>query len=399
MKHLVILVDGAADYPHEKLGGRTPLEVANKPYMDKLAQMGECKLLETVPKHMSPGSDVANLAIMGYDPDKYYSGRSPLEGVSMGVEILDTDTTFRTNTVTLSDDEKYENKTMVDYSAGEITTAESTELIKYLDEKLGNDIYRLFPGVSYRHLLLWHDSLDEVKFTPPHDISGKKVTEYLPGDERFLEIMKKSYELLKDHPINKDRIARGLNPANSVWFWGQGTKPLLPDFNEKYGKKGTMISAVDLLKGIGICAGMRSVDVEGTTGTIETNFDGKTQAAINEFKNGQDFVYIHLEAPDECGHHFDVEGKVKSLEIIDEKVVGPMYEYLEGCGEDFAIMITPDHATPLEKGTHTHDKIPYIIYRSNQPKDGVPCYCEKCATADAGFAGYKIMDYFIKGEA
>ncbi|MDD4690368.1 MAG: cofactor-independent phosphoglycerate mutase [Eubacteriales bacterium] len=399
MKHLVVLIDGAADDPIDSLGGKTPLEAAHKPYMDMLAQKGECRLLETVPSHLSPGSDIANLAIMGYDPDKYYSGRSPLEGVSMGVEILDTDTTFRTNVVTLSDDTEYENKTMIDYSAGEITTAESTQLIKYLDEKLGCKLYRLFPGVSYRHLLLWHDMLPDIRFTPPHDISGKKITEYLPGDDMLLDLMKKSYELLSDHPINKDRISRGLNPANSVWFWGQGTKPLLPNFKEKYGKNGSMISAVDLLKGIAICAGMKSIDVEGATGTIDTNFEGKTEAAILEFKDGQDFVYIHLEAPDECGHHFDTEGKVKSLEFIDEKVVGPLYEYLKGCGDDFSILVTPDHATPIVKGTHTHDKIPYIIYRSNQPIEGVPSYCEKCATGNADFAGYKIMDYFINGKA
>ena len=399
MKHLVVLIDGAADYPIEELGGKTPLEAAKKPYMDSLAKKGECRLLETVPAHMSPGSDVANLAIMGYDPDKYYSGRSPLEGVSMGVKILDTDTTFRANTVTLSDEPEYENKTMVDYSAGEITTAESTELLKFLDEKIGNKLYRLFPGVSYRHLLLWHQPLDAIKATPPHDISGKKITSYLPENETLLDIMKTSYLLLKDHPINKEPIARGLNPANSLWLWGQGSKPLLPDFNKKYNKKGSMISAVDLLKGIGLCAGMKSVDVENATGTIDTNFDGKAAAAINEFKNGQDFVYIHLEAPDECGHHFDAKGKVKSLELIDEKIVKPLCEYLQGCGDDYAVMITPDHATPVSKGTHTHDKIPYIIYRSNAPLEGVSCYCERQATGDADFEGYKIMDYFIKGKA
>lgn len=397
MKHIVILIDGAADYPDMQNGGMTPLSAAHKPNIDFLAQNGEARLIRTVPDGMAPGSDVANLSVMGYDPKKYYTGRSPLEGVSIGVELTDTDTTFRANIVTLSDEDNYEDKTMVDYSSGEITTAESTVLINDLNDYIKTELYDLHPGVSYRHLLKWRELLPEARLTPPHDISGRCVRDYLPDRPEILNIMKKSYDFLSKHPVNADRIKRGLNPANSLWIWGQGTKPALPDFNSRFGKKACMISAVDLLKGIAICAGMKSIDVEGTTGTIDTNFDGKAQAAVSALKAGYDFVYIHLEAPDECGHHFDKAGKIKSLELIDEKIVAPILKYLQSCGEDFAFLVTPDHATPVSIGTHTNDKIPYIIYKSNKTCKGVSCYCEEKITEEAPFAGCELMDYFIRG--
>lgn len=289
--------------------------------MDALCSAGTLGLAKTVDDTLPPGSDVANLSVMGYDPMRYYTGRSPLEALSIGVKLSDADVTFRANIVTLSDDPVYENKTMLDYSSGEITTQEAHELIDYVKEHIKVPDISFYGGTSYRHLMVWNGGSTNIKLTPPHDISDRVVTEYMPkgeGDSIILDIMKQSYELLKDHPVNKARISRGLNPANSLWIWGEGTKPQLSLFSEKYGISGTMISAVDLLKGIGTSAGMNIVEVEGATGTIETNFDGKACAAINAFKNGTDFVYIHMEAPDECGHHGDLEGKIESLELIDK---------------------------------------------------------------------------------
>lgn len=396
MKYVVILGDGMADVPSEKLNGKTPLEVAKKPNIDKICRMGEIGMAKTVPEGFKPGSDVANLSVMGYDPHHFYTGRSPLEAVSMGVDVLPTDTTFRTNLVTLSDDAEYENKTMVDYSSGEITTEESRQLMKAVDEAFGTDTYKFYGGISYRHLLLWHTPIGEINFTPPHDISGKKITDYLPDDDLMLDLMKKSYEILKDHPINKSRIERGLNPANSIWMWGQGMKPALSSFEEKYGIRGAVISAVDLVKGIGICANMESIDVDGATGNVDSNFDGKAQAAIDALKTN-DFVYIHMEAPDESGHHFDKDAKVLSIELIDEKVVGPVCEYLKNSGEDFAFLIMPDHPTPIDIGTHTAEPVPYAIYRSNSPKNCNLDYTEKNAQ-NGNFVekGWTLMDYFIK---
>ncbi|MBR0277937.1 MAG: phosphoglycerate mutase, partial [Clostridia bacterium] len=315
-----------------------------------------------------------------------------------GVDVLPTDTTFRTNLVTLSDDPIYEDKKMIDYSSGEITTAESRELMKTIDEKLSCETFKFFGGISYRHLLLWHDKINNnIKLTPPHDISGKIIGNYLPDNNIMLDLMKKSYDILKEHPINKSRISRGLNPANSLWMWGQGVKPALSPFKEKYGIKGAVISAVDLVKGIGICADMESIDVEGATGNVDSNFDGKAQAAIETLKTN-DFVYIHMEAPDESGHHFDGKAKVLSIELIDKKVVGPIYEALKSSGEDFSFMILPDHPTPIDIGTHTSDPVPYVIYRSNNPSNCGLEYNE--ANGKSGpfiEKGCNLMDIFIKG--
>lgn len=398
MKYVVILGDGMADVPSEKLGGKTPLEVAKKPNIDKICAMGEIGMAKTVPSGFMPGSDVANLSVMGYDPHEFYTGRSPLEAVSMGVEVAPTDTTFRTNLVTLSDEDGYENKRMVDYSSGEITTEESRELMKAIDEALGTEDYRFFGGISYRHLLLWHPEIGrEISLTPPHDISGKPIAEYLPDSPIMLELMKKSYDILKDHPVNKSRIERGLNPANSIWMWGQGMKPALSSFEEKYGIRGAVISAVDLVKGIGICAKMESIDVDGATGNVDSNFDGKANAAIEALKTN-DFVYIHMEAPDESGHHFDKDAKVLSIELIDEKVVGPVYNALAESGEDFAFLIMPDHPTPIDIGTHTSEPVPFSIYRSNSPKNCGLSYTEKNAENGVFVKdGWTLMDNFIKG--
>ncbi len=401
MKYVVFLGDGMADFPCAALSGKTPLELAKKPNMDKLAKEGTMGLAKTVDDSLSPGSDVANLSVLGYDPLKYYSGRSPLEALSIGVALKDTDVTFRANLVTLSNEAEYSEKTMVDYSSGEITTKESAELIKYLQEKLVVPGFSLHSGISYRHLLVWDNGTTKVKLTPPHDISGRKVTEYLPAGapgEVLLDIMKKSHALLINHPINQERIRRGLNPANSLWIWGEGTKPALDSFEEKFGVKGTMISAVDLLKGIAVGTGMQVVKVADVTGNIDTNFDGKAQAAIQALKEGQDFVYIHVEAPDECGHHGQNDLKIKAIELIDEKIVGPVLSYLEESGEDYSVLLTPDHPTPLELLTHVKDPVPFVLYKKGQKEGSGLSYTEKNAESTGLFVekGCQLMQMLLE---
>ncbi len=401
MKYLVMLCDGMADEPNEALGNSTPMEKANKPCMDSLAAKAEVGIVKTVAEGLKPGSDVANLSVLGYEPAVYYSGRSPLEAASIGIDLKDTDVTLRCNLVTLSDDEDYENKTILDYCADDISSEEAKILIEYIQEKLGNDVFRFYPGVSYRHCLVWSNGNPHPGvLTPPHDITGKVITDYIPKGEavdELYDLMKKSYDLLKDHPVNQARIARGKRPANSIWLWGEGTKPLLDNFSEKFGIKGSMISAVDLLKGIAICAGMNSVDVEGATGYLDTNFDGKCKAAIEEFKNGADLVYIHVEAPDECGHRGEIENKVKAIEMIDEHILGPVVEFLKGY-DDFAVLVCPDHPTPLSIRTHTSTPVPYLIYDSkNEINSGVKVFCEKEARETGNYIekGFTMMNYFL----
>lgn len=401
MKYIIFLCDGMADYPVDSLGGKTPLAVANNPNMDELCKKSELGLVKTVAEHLSPGSDVANLSVMGYDPDIYYTGRSPLEALSIGVNLKDTDVTFRANIVTLSDEENYADKTMIDYSSGEITTEEAHILINYLKENMNFDNIELHGGTSYRHLLVWDGGSTDVNLTPPHDISDRKVTDYLPkgqGADVLLEIMKKSHELLSNHPINKDRMARGLNPANSLWIWGEGTKPMLSEFTQKYGISGTMISAVDLLKGIGNGTKMEVLEVTGATGNIDTNFDGKAEAAIDAFRRGTDFVYIHMEAPDECGHHGDIEGKIRSIELIDEKVIKPVVDFLKSTGEDFRVLITPDHPTPIALKTHVRDAIPFVIYDSRNDTGSGLDYTEENAKSTGLYIepGYKLMEKLLE---
>lgn len=367
MKYIVMLGDGMADYPVPELDGKTPLEVANTPNMDFLAQNGAVGLAKTVPDGMAPGSDTANLSVMGYDPKIYYTGRSPLEAVSMGIDLSLTDVTFRCNLVTLSDAENYEDATMVDYSAGEISTAESTELVNYLNEHFKTEFINLYPGISYRHCLVMKNIKTGATLTPPHDISKKPIKDHLPGGENadiLYSMMVRSRELLKDHPVNLKRVAEGKNPATSCWFWGEGTKPALTSFSERFGKQGGVISAVDLIKGIGICAGHKLVDVEGATGNWDTNFKGKAEAALKLLENGCDYVYIHVEGPDECGHHGDVKHKIGSIEAIDRDMIGYMIEELQDKGEDFAILVMPDHPTPIVKMTHVSDPVPFILYSS-----------------------------------
>lgn len=401
MKYLVMLCDGMADEPNEALGNSTPMEKANKPCMDSLAAKAEVGIVKTVAEGLKPGSDVANLSVLGYEPAVYYSGRSPLEAASIGIDLKDTDVTLRCNLVTLSDDEDYENKTILDYCADDISSEEAKILIEYIQEKLGNDVFRFYPGVSYRHCLVWSNGNPHPGvLTPPHDITGKVITDYIPNGEavdELYDLMKKSYDLLKDHPVNQARIARGKRPANSIWLWGEGTKPLLDNFSEKFGIKGSMISAVDLLKGIAICAGMNSVDVDGATGYLDTNFDGKCKAAIEEFKNGADLVYVHVEAPDECGHRGEIENKVKAIEMIDEHILGPVVEFLKGY-DDFAVLVCPDHPTPLSIRTHTSTPVPYLIYDSkNEINSGVKVFCEKEARETGNYIekGFTMMNYFL----
>lgn len=401
MKYLVMLCDGMADEPNEALGNSTPMEKANKPCMDSLAAKAEVGIVKTVAEGLKPGSDVANLSVLGYEPAVYYSGRSPLEAASIGIDLKDTDVTLRCNLVTLSDDEDYENKTILDYCADDISSEEAKILIEYIQEKLGNDVFRFYPGVSYRHCLVWSNGNPHPGvLTPPHDITGKVITDYIPNGEavdELYDLMKKSYDLLKDHPVNQARIARGKRPANSIWLWGEGTKPLLDNFSEKFGINGSMISAVDLLKGIAICAGMNSVDVDGATGYLDTNFDGKCKAAIEEFKKGADLVYIHVEAPDECGHRGEIENKVKAIEMIDEHILGPVVEFLKGY-DDFAVLVCPDHPTPLSIRTHTSTPVPYLIYDSkNEIDSGVKVFCEKEARETGNYIekGFTMMNYFL----
>ena len=403
MKYIVVLGDGMADYPLPELNNKTPLEAAKKPNIDRLAEQGELGLAKTVPDHLNPpGSDIANMSVLGYDPDVFYTGRSPLEAVSMGLQMSAEDLAVRCNLVTLSDDPVYEDKTMIDYSSDEISTPESTELINYLQKELGTDRLHLYPGVSYRHCLLYKIP-GEVKLlcTPPHDISDKPIKEYLPKAPEsavLLEMMKKSYDLLMAHPVNKARIARGKRPANSLWFWGEGRKPGLADFYKTYGLKGAVVSAVDLVKGLGLCANMKVINVEGATGNIDTNFTGKMQASVDFLKNGGDFVYLHMEAPDECGHRHEIQNKVRSIELIDAQVVGPLCQAL-GETDDFKMLIMPDHPTPLSLRTHTHDAVPYLIYdsRKDTGRKGLR-YTERCAK-DSGIyiaKGHELMKHFIE---
>lgn len=367
MKYVLVLGDGMADYPVPELNGKTPLSVANKPYMDFFAQNGRVGLVKTIPDGFKPGSDTANISVLGYSPKKYYTGRSPLEAVSLGVKMEDDDIAVRMNTVTLSLDEPFEKKTMVDYSAGEITSAESRRLVAAVADALGDEIFNFYPGVSYRHCLIVKHGKIGTDLTPPHDISGRCIADYLPKGiygEKYLEFYKKAYEVLKNHPVNLDRVRRGLNPANCIWFWGEGTKPMLSDFQQKYGKSGIVVSAVDLLKGIAISANMAVAEVDGATGTVSTNYEGKTQAAIAALDNGTDFAYLHLEATDESGHHGNVQEKITGIEYLDSRIIAPIYKHFAAKHEDVAFLVLPDHPTPIVTMTHASDPVPFVMWNS-----------------------------------
>lgn len=403
MKYLLILTDGAADYEIPELGNQTPLEFANTPNMDYLAKTSIIGKAYTIPPGYPPGSDVANLAVMGYDPKKYYTGRSPLEAVSMGIELSVNDLALRCNLVTLSDEDHYQDKVMLDYSSGEITSPESAALINAIQAELGNDEFRFYPGISYRHLLQWKNALGKtMNLTPPHDISDRKISNYLPAGndgKTLLNLMVKSSRILKDHPVNEKRRQEGKKPANSIWLWGEGGKPALNSFKELYGLKGSVVAAVDLVKGLGMAAGLAAISVPGATGGIETNFSGKARAAINELKRGQDFVYLHIESPDEAGHQGDLRQKIWSIEQIDREVIGLVIQELKQF-EDLKVMILPDHPTPVSTRTHNGEPVPFMIFDKKKPVlNSIGAYNEKSADRGVVFPeGHRLMDYFIKGQ-
>ncbi|MCL5058760.1 MAG: cofactor-independent phosphoglycerate mutase [Actinobacteria bacterium] len=399
MKYLIILGDGMADYRCADLGDKTPLQYAAKPSMDFMASRGSMGLVRTVAPGLPPGSDVANLSVMGYDPALFYTGRAPLEAVSMGVALGENDVAFRCNLVTLSGGGQYEEKSMIDYSAGEIKSARAAVLVKDLAAYLKSKDMKFYPGISYRHLMVWRGGPADTVLTPPHDISGRAVGDYLPrggGSDALLAVMRESSLFLQDHPLNSP--ANGGRPANSVWFWGQGRAPSIPAFREKYSLSGAVISAVDLIKGIGKCAGMDVIEVEGATGNIHTNFAGKANAAVEAFRKGADLVYLHIEAPDEAGHQGDTGLKVKAIEEIDRQVLGPLLSGMEEFGR-FRLMLLPDHPTPLAVMTHTSDPVPFVIYDSGRPADGGGgTYCEEDASGGTFIEqGHELMEYFTKG--
>lgn len=403
MKYLVVLCDGMADLPNEKLDGKTPLMAAKKPNIDFLAKNAEeVGLVKTVPNNLSPGSDTANLAVLGYNPEQYLTGRSPYEAVSLGINLTDNDITFRCNLVTLSNEENFDDKVMIDYSADEITTEEAKVLIEHLAGKLNTKELNFFPGITYRHCLRWRNGAKgDYKLTPPHDIIGKKLKDYLPkgkNAEAILSLMEKSTQILKDHPINTARKLKGLRQATNIWLWGMGTKPKLPDFNKKYGVNGAVISAVDLIKGMAIIANMKNIDVEGATGNLNTNFQGKAKAASEAFKSGYDFVFLHFEAPDECGHRGELENKIKAIELIDEKVLGYLLPELKKSKEDYRILVLPDHPTPVSLMTHTNDPVPFLIYDSRNKYPAGHSYDEQAVKKSELIVtkGYTLMDRFIK---
>lgn len=403
MKYLILVPDGAGDENIKALGDKTPLEVANIPNMDSLGARGEVGSVATIPEGIAPGSDAANLSVMGYDPSIYLTGRSPLEAASIGVEMNDTDVAFRSNLITLTGEGEYEDLIINDHSAGDISTEEAAELLLAINQAFSNEEIKFHVGTSYRHCLIVHNGETEFDLTPPHDVLGKVVKNYLPkgeGSEFIEEMMRKSYAILNNHPINISRKERGLNPANTLWIWGQGKKPALSSFYEKYGINGAAISAVDLIKGIAILAGLDSIDVEGATGTLHTNYEGKTNATIQAFKQGADFIYLHLEGPDECSHQGDMEGKIECLELIDEKVLAPILSYLEQMGEDYKVLVLPDHKTPLSIRTHSSVAVPFVLFDSRNAKtdNANKQFNEKSGAQGKFFeSGYKLADYFFKG--
>jgi 2,3-bisphosphoglycerate-independent phosphoglycerate mutase len=404
MKYLIVVPDGAADDPIPSLEGKTPLEVANLPTFDELASKGEVGTCRTVPEGISPGSDSANLSVMGYDPRVYLTGRSPLEAGALGIDMKEVDESFRVNFITVEPTEtgRYEDFIIKDHASGDITTEEAAVLLEVLKEEFEKENLKFYLGTQYRHCMIISNQKVECDFVPPHDVLERTTGQYLPKgkDQEFLiEMTKKSYELFADHPINKDRIARGLNPANSIWVWGQGTKPNLPNLNEKYGVEGCVISAVDLIKGIGYFAGIEGLVVEGATGNIHTNFEAKAQAAINAYEEGKDFVYLHLEGTDECSHQGSLENKIKCAEYIDQRCVKHVVEHLKSRGERFKVLVVPDHRTPLSIRTHSSDPVPYLIYDSENETaiDETKQFNEKSAYASGIHYedGYKLTDYFF----
>ena len=399
MKYVIVLADGMADEPLQQLGGKTPMEVAATPVMDKLAASGQVGLVRTVPAGMKPGSDVANLSVMGYDPSQCYSGRSPLEALSVGVAMEQTDVIFRCNIVTVSEEEPYAEKTILDHSSGEISTEDADILMDAIREAFNNEEFSFFTGTSYRHITVWKNG-QVLDFEPPHDHLGQVIGQFLPENPKFRAMMERSFDILNNHPLNVQRAKEGKNKANSLWFWGAGTKPALQNFREKTGLSGTMISAVDLLKGIAVGADMQVVNVPGATGSLDTNYEGKAQAALDALlAEDSDFVYIHLEGPDEMGHQGEMEHKIKSIEYIDERIIGAVKKGLDAAGEDYRILVLPDHPTPIRCRTHTSEPVPYLLYDSTKPCDQGCAFTEKDAKESGIFIehGYELIRKLIGG--
>lgn len=397
MKYVLILGDGMADEPIESLSGGTPLSEAHTPTMDALARVSEIGLVHTIPDGMKPGSDTANLSVLGYNPRQYYTGRSPLEALSIGVPMEDTDVALRCNIVTLSEEEPYEEKKILDHSSDEISTEDAAVLLEAVKSGLEKEPYHFYVGTSYRHCLIWKNG-SVTELTPPHDVLGQVIGQYLPQDEALREMQKKSYEILSKHPLNLERKAKGLNPANSLWFWGAGTKPILSSFENKYHKKAVMISAVDLLKGIAVGASMHNCIVEGANGGLYTNYEGKAQAAVDALiKDGYDMAYIHVEAPDEMGHQGSIEKKIKAIEFLDERVIRYVKERMDASGEDYRMLVMPDHPTPIRVRTHTAAPVPYLLYDSTDLKDKTWNYNEREAKESGNYIaeGHKMMEYFL----
>lgn len=403
MKYIVMLGDGMADLPIASLGKRTPLEAANKPNMDFLASKGINGMVETVPEGMVPESDTANLAVMGYDPRVYSKGRSPLEAASMGIKMADDETAIRANIVALGGEGEYEDLVMLDHSSDEIPTEQARVLIDAVQKELGSEMMHFYCGISYRHCLIWRDFPEYNDFTRPHDIIGRRVGDFLSKSKEFapfLELQKRSYEILNNHPLNLEREKQGLKKANSIWLWSPGKKPSLPSFYEKTGLKASVVCAVDLIKGIGFCAGMSVPEVKGATGTLDTDYCAKRDAAIRELENGSDFVYIHVEAPDECGHQGRVADKIKAIESIDKYILSGLIEYLNGRDEPYRILLLPDHPTPISARTHVRAPVPFVIYDSNAEKESqFDCYSERNGEK-SGLCiprGEELLNLFIGG--
>lgn len=402
MKYVVIVGDGMADRPMAEIGGLTVLQKAVTPNMDMLAVKGTVGMVRTIPLGMSPGSDVANLSIMGYDPAEYYTGRAPLEAASMGIELSDDDVAYRCNLVTLGDNGHGSPATMIDHSSGHITSEEGRDLIQAINAELRSEDVEFYPGVSYRHLMVWKNGSVKARCTPPHDILDRPISDYLPsgdGSDFLNELMKRSLKILAGHPVNEKRLSEGRRSANSIWLWGQGKKPAVPTYHDKYGLRGSIISAVDLTKGLGVCAGLRIINVPGATGWIDTNYAGKTEHAVNALKD-DDFVYVHLEAPDEAGHAGSLEYKIKAVEDLDLLVVGPIVARVKESFGEVRVLIMPDHATPIKERTHTSEPVPFIIYDSRRERiNAGATYDESIATRDGTVIvdkGYTLMDIFIK---
>ena len=399
MKYVVVLGDGMADEPIESLGGKTPLAYAETPNLDKLSKKSKIGMVHTIPDGMNPGSDTANLSVIGYDPKIYYSGRSPLEALSIGVPMKDTDVALRCNIVTISEEDvPFAEKTIIDHSSSEISTEDCAVLLKAVMEELANEEFQFYVGTSYRHCLIW-DKGEVISLTPPHDVLGQVIGQYLPKEEVFRKMMERSHEILVNHPLNIERKKQGLNPANCCWFWGAGTKPALTSFEEKTGKKGMMVSAVDLLKGIAVGAGMGVVEVEGANVGLHTNYEGKVDAAVKALtEDGYDFVYIHVEAPDEMGHQGSVERKVQAINYLDTRVIGPVAEQLKDKGVDFRMLVLPDHPTPIRVRTHTSDNVPYMLYDSTDEKENTWNYNEKEAAESGNLVaqGHTLIDILFE---